>query len=62
VPDGARVAVTVEGTVAAVVPVHPTAYGVAIVHALLWPGALTDGHNDIGAYLVDGPPDAPVLH
>ena len=59
--DGA-VAVTVDGVVAAVVPPGPAPYGVGIVHALLWPGALHEGRNVIGAYHVDGPVDDPVLH
>ncbi len=61
-PEGAVVAVTVDGVVAAVVPATPTAYGVSIVHALLWPGALGQGRNEIGAYVVEGPPASPVLH
>jgi hypothetical protein len=60
--EGAQVAVTVDGVVAAVVPVTPSSYGVSIVHALLWPGALDEGRNEIGAYVVEGPPAAPVLH
>jgi hypothetical protein len=40
----------------------PTAYGVSIVHALLWPGAVHEGDNDIGMYVLDGPADAPSLH
>jgi hypothetical protein len=61
-PEDAQVVVTVDGMVAAVVPTTPTIYGVSIIHALLWPGALHEGANQIGLYLVDGPPDAPVLH
>jgi hypothetical protein len=60
--EGTLVAVTVDGVVAAVVPVTPTSYGVSILHALLWPGALGEGRNEIGAYVVEGPPAAPVLH
>jgi hypothetical protein len=62
VPDGTAVAITANGVVAAVVPTIPTAYGVAIIHGLMWPGALRDGANDIGMYALDGPADAPVLH
>jgi hypothetical protein len=60
-PEGALVAVSVDGVVAAVVPVTPSSYGMSIVHALLWPGALGEGRNEIGAYVVEGPPAAPVL-
>jgi hypothetical protein len=35
---------------------------VSLVHALMWPGALRDGANDVRLYLVDGPVSAPVLH
>ena len=62
VPEGSAVAITANGVVAAVVPPIPTVYGVAIIHGLLWPGALHDGANDIGMYAIDGPADAPVLH
>jgi hypothetical protein len=62
VPSDAAVAVTVDGVVAAVVPPSPTPYGISLVHALLWPGALGERANEIGAYVVDGPPTAPVLH
>jgi hypothetical protein len=56
------VAVVLNGRVAAVAPPRPTPYGVSVVHALLDPETLVDGHNDYALYLVDGPPDAPVLH
>jgi hypothetical protein len=62
VPEDALVAVTVDGVVAAVAPTTPTIYGVSIIHALLWPGALHGGANEIGLHVVDGPPDHPVLH
>jgi hypothetical protein len=62
VPEGSAVAITANGDVAAVVPPIPTTYGVAIIHALLWPGALRDGANDIGVYAIDGPAEAPVFH
>jgi hypothetical protein len=62
VPAEAPVAVTVDGVVAAVVPPSRTSYGISIVHALLWPDALGDGRNEIGAYAVDGEATAPVLH
>jgi hypothetical protein len=62
VPSGSAVALTVDGVVAAVVPTSPSPYGVAILHGLLWPEALHEGRNEIGAYLVDGPADTPVLH
>jgi hypothetical protein len=62
IPEGTRVAVTVDGVVAAVVPTVPTPYGTSIVHALLWPGAVHAGANTMGMYAVDGPAAAPVLH
>ena len=62
VPLDARVAIAVNGVVAAVVQPGPTPYGVAILHALLWPGALSAGANQLGVYVVDGPADHPVLH
>lgn len=62
VPEDAKVVFTVDGVVAAVVPTSPTAYGVSIAHGLLWPDTLDEGRNEIGAYLVDGPAAAPVLH
>ncbi len=62
IPGGTRVAVTVDGVVAAVVPTVPTPYGTSIVHALLWAGAVHGGANKIGMYTVDGPAAAPVLH
>jgi hypothetical protein len=61
VPPDSAVAITADGVVAAVVPPGPSAYGIDIVHALLWPGALHDGANEIGVYAVDGPATAPVL-
>lgn len=57
-----RVAVAANGTIAAVVPTKPGGFGVSLVHALMWPGALRDGANDVRLYLVDGPVSAPVLH
>ncbi|HEV7758378.1 MAG TPA: sulfatase-like hydrolase/transferase [Acidimicrobiales bacterium] len=61
--DGdAAVAVVLNGRVAAVAPPRPTPYGVSVIHALLDPETLVDGHNDYALYLVDGPADAPVLH
>jgi len=61
VPPDSAVAITADGVVAAVVPPGPSAYGIDIVHALLWPGALHDGANEIAVYAVDGPATAPVL-
>ena len=58
----ASIAVAVNGTVAAVVPAEPAAYGLSAVHAMLWPEALAGGRNEITMYVVDGPPEAPVLH
>jgi hypothetical protein len=58
----ASIAVAVNGTVAAVVPAEPAAYGLTAVHAMLWPEALAGGRNEITMYVVDGPPEAPVLH
>jgi hypothetical protein len=60
-PPGTDVAVTVDGVVAAVAPVQESPFGGA-VNALLWPGALHDGANEIGLHVVDGDADAPVLH
>jgi hypothetical protein len=57
-----RVAVAANGTIAAVVPTKPGGFGVSLVHALLWPGALRDGANDVQLYQVDGPVSSPVLH
>ena len=61
VPPDSAVAITTDGVVAAVVPPGPSAFGLEVVHALLWPGALQEGHNEIGVYAVDGPAAAPVL-
>jgi hypothetical protein len=61
-PSEAPVAVTVNDVVAAVVPPEASPFGIAVVHALLWPGSMEDGSNEIGAYVVEGPADAPVLH
>lgn len=61
-PADSKVAITVDGAVAAVVPTSRGAYGMGVVHALLWPGAVGEGRNTIEAYLVDGSADAPVLH
>jgi hypothetical protein len=62
VPEGAAVAVAVNGVVAAVVPAEATPYGAAALHALLHPGSMRDGANELAFYLVDGDPTAPVLH
>jgi hypothetical protein len=62
VQEGSAVAVAMNGQVAAVAPARPTPYGLSVVHALLDPEALVDGDNDYALYLVDGPPDDPVLH
>ena len=61
-PADAIVAVTVDGRVAATVPVGPGAYGVSVVHALLWPEVMNEGRNDIGMFRVEGPPASPILH
>jgi hypothetical protein len=58
---GETVAVTVNGTVAALAPVRETQFGVSVAHALLHPGPLETGRNDIAAYHVQGDPDDPVL-
>jgi hypothetical protein len=58
---GTSVAITVDGVVAAVTATTATPYGVSIAHALLWPGAVHGGDNDIGMYVLDGPADAPNL-
>jgi Sulfatase len=57
-----RVAVAANGTIAAVVSAKPGSFAVSPIHALMWPGALRDGANDVRLYLVDGPVAAPVLH
>jgi hypothetical protein len=57
-----RVAVAVNGTIAAVVSAKPGSFAVSPIHALMWPGALRDGANDVRLYVVDGPVSAPVLH
>jgi hypothetical protein len=62
VPKDSAVAVVMNGQVAAMAPARPTPYGLSVVHALLDPEALVDGDNDYALYLVDGPPDDPVLH
>ncbi|HEX6567743.1 MAG TPA: sulfatase-like hydrolase/transferase [Acidimicrobiales bacterium] len=62
VPPDLSLAVAVDGTVAAVVPSEPTPYGVASVHAMLWPGAVAAGDNEIAVYAVGGTPGEPVLH
>lgn len=62
VPPGTRLALAVNGTVAAVLPAVETPYPIALVHALLWPDALQAGRNELTAYRVDGPVDDPVLH
>lgn len=59
---GETVALAVNGRIAAAVPTAVGAYGLTMVDALLWPDALVDGDNDLAAYVVDGEPDAPVLH
>lgn len=61
-PGEGRVAVAVNGRIAAVTATKPGGYGVSLVQALLWPGALRAGANDVKLYLVDGPVAAPVLH
>lgn len=61
-PGTARVAVAVNGRIAAVTATRPGGYAVSLVHALLWPGALRPGANDVKLYLVDGPARAPMLH
>jgi hypothetical protein len=61
--DGeSRVAVAANGTIAAVVSAEPGRFAVSPIHALMWPGALRGGANDVRLYLVDGPVSAPVLH
>jgi hypothetical protein len=61
VPVDTSVAITIDGVVAAVTTTTPTPYGVTLAHALLWPGAVHEGDNDIGMYVVDGPAHAPNL-
>jgi hypothetical protein len=61
-PADQTVVVAVNDTVAAVVPAAEGAYGLTAVDALLWPETLVEGANDIAVYVVDGEPDAPVLH
>ncbi|HEX6425521.1 MAG TPA: sulfatase-like hydrolase/transferase [Acidimicrobiales bacterium] len=62
VAPGTAVAVAAEGTVAAVVPAEATPFGIAAVHAMLWPDALVAGHNEITMYVVEGSRREPVLH
>lgn len=57
----APVAVAVNGVVSAVVPAISTPFGISVVHALLWPGALREGENDIALYRIHGPPTDPTL-
>ena len=56
------VAVTVNGTVAAMTRAAPTPFGVSIVHGLVWPGAVEAGPNEVALYVVEGDPEDPVLH
>ena len=60
-PDATTVAVTVDGTIAAVVPVAPGPYGTTAVHALLWPGAVSAGDNEIAIHVLGGTAEAPTL-
>ena len=61
-PPDETMVVAVNDTVAAVVPAAEGAYGLTAVDALLWPETLVDGANDVAVYVVDGEPEAPVLH
>ena len=61
VPPGSGVAIAVDGTIAAVVPGVQGAYGATAVHALLWPDALSEGRNEIEAFVIEGTADAPTL-
>jgi hypothetical protein len=59
---GEAVALAIDDQIAAVTTAEPTPFGIAAVHALLHPDALTDGDGvELTAYLVDGPPDDPML-
>jgi hypothetical protein len=60
-PVGVPVAVAVDDVVVAVAPTGPTPFGVASLHALLWPEPMHDGDNELALYLVTGDRDAPVL-
>lgn len=61
-PQGAVVALSVNGTIAAVTEVGPPTLRGGFVQALLLPRTLTDGANDVTPYLVEGEPGAEVLH
>jgi hypothetical protein len=61
-PQGATIVLAVNGTVAAVTEVGPPTLRGGFVHALLLPRTLTDGANDVTAYLVEGEVGAEVLH
>lgn len=60
-PVDTPVAVAVNGVVGAVTPTEETPYGVSVLHALLHPGSMRAGDNEITLYQVEGEPDAPVL-
>jgi hypothetical protein len=60
-PLDSTVAVSVDGMIAAVVPVVTGPYGSTAVHALLWPDAVSAGDNDIGVWVVGGTADSPTL-
>jgi hypothetical protein len=61
-PLGTPIVLAVNGTVAAVTESGPSTLRGGFVHALLLPRSLTDGANDVTAYLVDGDVGAEVLH
>ncbi|MFP3899812.1 MAG: sulfatase-like hydrolase/transferase [Acidimicrobiia bacterium] len=61
VPEDTPVAIGLNGTVAAVVPVEPTPFGVASFTALVLPETRREGANELTAYAVTDAPDGPVL-
>ena len=61
IPLDSTVAVSVDGTIAAVVPAGPGPYGSTAVHALLWPDTLSAGANEVETWVVGGTADAPTL-
>jgi hypothetical protein len=59
-PDGTEIAVTVDGTIAAVVPLYTDQFGPGRVAAMALRSPLTPGRHLIRYYVV-GPSDTPTL-
>jgi hypothetical protein len=57
----ASLAVTVNGTIAAVGPTAPGFFGEARLHFVLPPTLFRSGANDVQIYVIEGPPDSPTL-